>query len=148
MEEFVTRQKELLALERGAELEEAAQLLEGVALRDLCQRGLALHRLSVAGTRTGLYGRTLVTFTSSAEFPAHTITSGDIVGVRDKECGCSLSLFSLRCRGSRIKIGILGSMFPILILPGFVKHKYKMKRGNSVADWQCSAAYPGSHILF
>ncbi len=93
MEEFVTRQKELLALEREAELEEAAQLLEGVPLRDLCQRGLALHRLSVAGTRTGLYGRTLVTFTSSAEFPAHTITSGDIVGVRDKECGCSLSFF-------------------------------------------------------
>jgi hypothetical protein len=95
MEEFVTRQKELLALEREAELEEAAQLLEGVPLRDLCQRGLALHRLAVAGTRTGLYGRTLVTFTSSAEFPAHTITSGDIVGVRDKGTGCSCCICSL-----------------------------------------------------
>ena len=95
MEEFVSRQKELLALEREAELEEAAQLLEGVPLRELCQRGLALQRLSIAATRTGLYGRTLVTFTSVSEFPAHTITSGDIVGVRDKGLGSSFSSYTV-----------------------------------------------------
>ena len=84
MEKFVTRQKELLALEREAEVEEAALLLERVPLRDLCQRGLALQRLAVASVRTGLYGRTLVTFASGTELPAHTITSGDIVGIREQ----------------------------------------------------------------
>jgi hypothetical protein len=85
MEQFVARQKALLALEREAELAEAAQLLERVPLRELCQRGLALARLCVAGARTGLYGRTLVTFAAGAtELPAHTITSGDIVGLREQ----------------------------------------------------------------
>jgi DNA polymerase alpha-associated DNA helicase A len=86
MEQFVARQKALLALEREAELAEAALLLERVPLRELCQRGLALQRLAVAGMRTGLYGRTLVTFVAGgAELPAHTITSGDIVGLREQE---------------------------------------------------------------
>jgi hypothetical protein len=84
MEAFVARQKELLGFEREAELAEAAQLLEGVPLRDLCQRGVALQRLRAVAIRTGLYGRTLVTFASGSEFPAHTITSGDIVGLREQ----------------------------------------------------------------
>lgn len=80
----MARQKELLALEREAELAEAAQLLEGVPLRELCQRGVALQRLTVAACRTGLYGRTLVTFAGGSDLPAHTMTSGDIVGIREQ----------------------------------------------------------------
>ena len=83
MEEFVRKQKELLALEREAELEQTAQLLEGLPLRDLCQRGVGLQKLWISGSKTGLYGRTIITLCqrNSAEFPAHNITSGDIVGV-------------------------------------------------------------------
>ena len=35
------------------------------------------------GQRTGLYGRTVVSLVqrNAAEFPAHKITSGDIVGI-------------------------------------------------------------------
>jgi len=79
----VGQQKELLGLEREAELQQTAELLQGLPVRALCLRGLALQKLWVSGSKTGLYGRTIVSLVqrNSAEFPAHSITSGDIVGV-------------------------------------------------------------------
>ena len=77
------RQQALLALEREAEVAETAALLQGLPLRQLCQRGAALQKLFISGSRTGLYGRTILSFTqrSSVEFQAHNLSSGDIVGV-------------------------------------------------------------------
>ena len=58
------------------------------SLRSLCQAGLALQRLVIEGSTTGLYGRTVVTFGPSApstELASHSIGPGDIVGVRGLE---------------------------------------------------------------
>merc|ERR1719228_2010832 len=88
MDKFVTEQRNLLALEREAEVEEANTLQSQTSLKELCQKGVALQKLLVGGQVTGLYGRTVVTFTSrlvGQELPAHSLTSGDIVGIRGTE---------------------------------------------------------------
>ena len=85
MEKFVADQKQLLSLERDAELEESRLLKANVSLRDLCQKGVAIQRLVVGGQATGLYGRlvlTLVNRVNNQDLAAHTITSGDIVELR------------------------------------------------------------------
>ena len=85
MEKFVADQKQLLSLERDAELEESRLLKANVSLRDLCQKGVAIQRLVVGGQATGLYGRLVLTMVSRVhkqELAAHTITSGDIVELR------------------------------------------------------------------
>ena len=85
MEKFVADQKQLLSLERDAELEESRLLKANVSLRDLCQKGVAIQRLVVGGQATGLYGRlvlTLVSRVNNQDLAAHTITSGDIVELR------------------------------------------------------------------
>eukprot|EP00088_Acartia_fossae_P006397 TRINITY_DN12950_c0_g1_i6.p1 TRINITY_DN12950_c0_g1~~TRINITY_DN12950_c0_g1_i6.p1 ORF type:complete len:989 (-),score=212.71 TRINITY_DN12950_c0_g1_i6:60-3026(-) len=83
MDKFAERQKELLQMEREAELEESAALLQGLPLRVLCQRGLALQKLWLGSQKTGLYGRTVISLINrnSVEFPAHKLSSGDIVGL-------------------------------------------------------------------
>ena len=61
------------------------------SLRSLCQAGLALQRLVIEGSSTGLYGRTVITFAASApatELASHSIGPGDIVGVRGLEQKC------------------------------------------------------------
>ena len=86
MEKFVAEQKELLSLERDAEVEEARLLRSSVSLRELCEAGVAVQRLVVGGQATGLYGRLVVTLVSrgqhGADLAAHNITSGDIVELR------------------------------------------------------------------
>ena len=86
MEKFVAEQKELLSLERDAEVEEARLLRSNVSLRELCEAGVAVQRLVVGGQATGLYGRLVVTLVSrgqhGADLAAHNITSGDIVELR------------------------------------------------------------------
>ena len=67
---------------------QAHQLHGNASLRSLCQAGLALQRLVIEGSSTGLYGRTVVTFGPSApstELASHSIGPGDIVGVRGLE---------------------------------------------------------------
>ena len=81
----MTDQKQLLSLERDAELEESRLLKANVSLRDLCQKGVAIQRLVVGGQATGLYGRLVLTLVSrvhNQELAAHTLTSGDIVELR------------------------------------------------------------------
>ena len=67
---------------------QAHQLHGNASLRSLCQAGLALQRLVIEGSSTGLYGRTVVTFapgSPSTELASHSIGPGDIVGVRGLE---------------------------------------------------------------
>jgi len=88
LDSFVAEQLKLLGLEREAEIAEAHQLHGNAILRSLCQAGLALQRLVIEGSSTGLYGRTVVTFAPGApstELASHSIGPGDIVGVRGLE---------------------------------------------------------------
>ncbi|XP_004441185.1 PREDICTED: DNA-binding protein SMUBP-2 [Ceratotherium simum simum] len=88
VESFVTRQLDLLELERDAEVEERRSWQENISLKELQSRGVCLLKLQVSSQRTGLYGRLLVTFeprrcASSAVLPSNSFTSGDIVGLYD-----------------------------------------------------------------
>jgi len=88
MDSFISEQRRLLALEREAEVEEANILQSNTSIKELCQKGVAVQKVVVGGQVTGLYGRTVITFTSRVigqELPAHSLTSGDIVGVRGAE---------------------------------------------------------------
>nr|XP_020739711.1 DNA-binding protein SMUBP-2 [Odocoileus virginianus texanus] len=89
VESFVTKQLELLELERDAEVEERRSWQENVSLKELQSRGVCLLKLQVSSQRTGLYGRLLVTFeprryVSAAVLPSNSFTSGDIVGLYDE----------------------------------------------------------------
>lgn len=81
VESFVTKQLDLLELERDAEVEERRSWQENISLKELQSRGVCLLKLQVSGQRTGLYGRLLVTFEprrcgSVAALPSNSFTSG------------------------------------------------------------------------
>uniref|UniRef100_A0A8C6FZD0 DNA-binding protein SMUBP-2 n=1 Tax=Moschus moschiferus TaxID=68415 RepID=A0A8C6FZD0_MOSMO len=89
VESFVTKQLELLELERDAEVAERRSWQENVSLKELQSRGVCLLKLQVSSQRTGLYGRLLITFEprrcmSAAVLPSNSFTSGDIVGLYDE----------------------------------------------------------------
>uniref|UniRef100_A0A667HTP7 Immunoglobulin mu DNA binding protein 2 n=1 Tax=Lynx canadensis TaxID=61383 RepID=A0A667HTP7_LYNCA len=89
VESFVSKQLDLLELERDAEVEERRSWQENISLKELQSRGVCLLKLQVSSQRTGLYGRLLVTFeprrcTSATALPSNSFTSGDIVGLYDE----------------------------------------------------------------
>ncbi|KAF6103715.1 immunoglobulin mu DNA binding protein 2 [Phyllostomus discolor] len=86
VESFVTKQLDLLELEREAEVEERRAWQEGVSLKELQSRGVCLVKLQLSSQRTGLYGQLLVTLeprrgTSAGVLPSSSLSSGDIVGL-------------------------------------------------------------------
>ncbi|XP_047374036.1 DNA-binding protein SMUBP-2 isoform X2 [Sciurus carolinensis] len=88
VESFVTKQLDLLELERDAEVKERRSWQESVSLKELQSRGVCLLKLQVSSQRTGLYGRLLVTLEprrcgSAGALPSNSFTSGDIVGLYD-----------------------------------------------------------------
>ncbi|XP_007171177.2 DNA-binding protein SMUBP-2 [Balaenoptera acutorostrata] len=90
VESFVTKQLDLLELERDAEVEERRSWQENVSLKELQSRGVCLLKLQVSSQRTGMYGRLLVTFEprrciSAAVLPSNSFTSGDIVGLYEED---------------------------------------------------------------
>uniref|UniRef100_A0A452SJ63 Immunoglobulin mu DNA binding protein 2 n=1 Tax=Ursus americanus TaxID=9643 RepID=A0A452SJ63_URSAM len=89
VESFVTKQLDLLELERDAEVEERRSWQESISPKELQSRGVCLLKLQVSSQRTGLYGRLLVTFeprrcASAPVLPSNSFTSGDIVGLYDE----------------------------------------------------------------
>ncbi|XP_045414205.1 DNA-binding protein SMUBP-2 isoform X1 [Lemur catta] len=101
VESFVTKQLDLLELERDAEVEERRSWQENISLKELQSRGVCLLKLQVSSQCTGLYGRLLVTFEprkcgSAAVLPSNSFTSGDIVG-----------LYDAASEGSQLATGIL-----------------------------------------
>ena len=83
MEEFVRKHKELLSLEREAEVEESKVAQETLGVKELERRGVRIAKLSVDSVKTGLYGRTLVKFhrshgkrDSAVPLPPHEISPG------------------------------------------------------------------------
>ncbi|XP_036991202.2 LOW QUALITY PROTEIN: DNA-binding protein SMUBP-2 [Artibeus jamaicensis] len=86
VESFVTKQLDLLELEREAEVEERRAWQEGVSLKELQSRGVCLLKLQLSSQRTGLYGQLLVTLeprrgASAGPLPSSSLSSGDIVGL-------------------------------------------------------------------
>uniref|UniRef100_A0A8C3YDP1 DNA-binding protein SMUBP-2 n=1 Tax=Catagonus wagneri TaxID=51154 RepID=A0A8C3YDP1_9CETA len=110
VESFVTKQLDLLELERGAEVEERRSWQENVSLKELQSRGVCLLKLQVSSQRTGLYGRLLVTFeprrcASAPVLPSNSFTSGDIVGLYDE--------------GSQLATGVLTRITQKLVTVAF-----------------------------
>jgi superfamily I DNA and/or RNA helicase len=81
---FVEKQKDLLELERQAQLECQAEYLTKLTKQQLQQRGVALLNLREASRRTGLAGKLLVEYVGGFEneLPAHhQIKVGDVVKI-------------------------------------------------------------------
>ncbi|XP_053123961.1 DNA-binding protein SMUBP-2 [Hemicordylus capensis] len=106
VQDFVSRQVELLKEEREAEISEARAWQESISLKELQRRGVCLLKLEVASQRTGLYGRLLVTFQprkhgSEAELPCSSFGPGDIVG-----------LYETASQGDQLSTGIVTRITP------------------------------------
>nr|XP_054294554.1 DNA-binding protein SMUBP-2 [Pongo pygmaeus] len=113
VESFVTKQLDLLELERDAEVEERRSWQENISPKELQSRGVCLLKLQVSSQRTGLYGRLLVTFEprrcgSAAALPSNSFTSGDIVG-----------LYDAANEGSQLATGILTRVTPKSVTVAF-----------------------------
>ena len=61
--EFTTKMKDLLQIEREAEIEETANILSLYSFRELEKRNLAITKLFVKHVATGVYGRVLLHLT-------------------------------------------------------------------------------------
>ncbi|XP_054826082.1 DNA-binding protein SMUBP-2 [Eublepharis macularius] len=107
VQDFVSRQLELLQEEREAEISEARAWQENTSLKELQRRGVCLLKLEIASQRTGLYGRLLVTFqprkhvSELAELPCNSFGPGDIVG-----------LYEMAGQGDQLATGIVTRMAP------------------------------------
>ena len=80
-ESFAEAQEKLLALERDAETAQSEDRLQSGAanIKDLVRRGVAVRKLVVNEWKTGLYGKTLVTFgpwMKGIEVPANSLANG------------------------------------------------------------------------
>lgn len=78
IEDFVSCQLDLVNLERDAEVSESRKMHDSVPAKQLQEKGICLLNLTLQGIRSGLYGRTLVTFTNKMgkDLPATDLSSG------------------------------------------------------------------------
>ena len=60
VETFVTKMDELMGIERQAEMDETANLLERFTFKELERRNLAVAKLYIKEVSTGIYGRVIV----------------------------------------------------------------------------------------
>ena len=79
--QFVFKTISLLNLERKAEIEETRTLQENISPKELQKRGVCLLKLRIRARRTGLYGRSLLTFEinkpgTDGKLPSHSLTPG------------------------------------------------------------------------
>ncbi|XP_054164493.1 DNA-binding protein SMUBP-2-like [Oppia nitens] len=84
VDQFVSHHLKLIDLDHNEEINQNKSYQQKLSLIDLQNRGICLIKLCKQSLRTGLYGRTVVTFGpmwSSQELPSNTISNGDIVGV-------------------------------------------------------------------
>lgn len=88
-DKFCALQRELLDIEHEAELAESTELLENESPQDLQNRGICILGLIVSNISSGLYGKSIVTFShhlgysrkhQGVALPQTSISSGDIVG--------------------------------------------------------------------
>jgi kynureninase len=83
IERFAATMLELLQLERDAEVEETAELLQKYSFKELEKRSLAITKLFVRHVSTGVYGRVLVHLHRRTENQTklRVFSPGDIVGM-------------------------------------------------------------------
>lgn len=75
---FASKTLDLLGLERQEELNQSRSLRELKNCKTLEKLGLCLSKLYITSCRSGLYGRTLLTFNKSNRqlLPANAFTTG------------------------------------------------------------------------
>lgn len=89
LEAFFDRQRQLLAQERQAEIDQTSLLLSNCSAKLLEKKGLALLGLGVVNVNIGLGGKSLVELErpsahhSSPLFPPHTFRPGDLARIDD-----------------------------------------------------------------
>lgn len=88
IEDFVIQQLGLLNLERDAEIAESRRLQENISAKQLQEKGVCILNLVVQGIRSGLYGRTIITFgckLAGKELPSSNLSSGNFSFVVQKQ---------------------------------------------------------------
>nr|CAB3255538.1 ZF(AN1/A20like)-2 zinc finger protein 2 [Phallusia mammillata] len=84
MDEFVAKQLELLAEEHDAEIQENKTENTGIPFAALKRKGLCIPKLRISSLKTGLYGRTVTSFSSKTAdklLSSNTFSSGDVVQI-------------------------------------------------------------------
>ncbi|MBK8979509.1 MAG: IGHMBP2 family helicase [Planctomycetes bacterium] len=84
LDAFVRHHRELLALERRAEIDEAKRMWDELDADELERRGVTLLRMTVVDHLVGLGGRPSLVLQRSrgGVLPSHRITAGDVVALR------------------------------------------------------------------
>jgi ATP-dependent RNA/DNA helicase IGHMBP2 len=82
--QWIAAQQKLLGMERDAQLEQAVQALTTESAQSLESKGVTILKLFVDDVKSGLFGRTIIVLKDvfGRELSSHSITSGDIVGIR------------------------------------------------------------------
>ncbi|KAL4229741.1 DNA-binding protein SMUBP-2 [Mactra antiquata] len=90
VEKFVAQTLALLEKEREEEIDSTRLLSEKLPSKELQRIGVCLLMLHIGNRRTGMFGRTVITFeTHHSVLPSHKITTGDIVGLNHTHDGKS-----------------------------------------------------------
>lgn len=78
VEEFVSKQRELLKLEQDEEVAERHQTYENKPIKELVKRGICVNRLQLDHQKTGLFGKHMVIFNLSCNenVTSHRLSPG------------------------------------------------------------------------
>ena len=78
MDKFCQRQKDLLHLEREAEISTSAENAQNLSAKRLTDCGIGIVKLRLDDVRSGFFGRKIIRFKrrNGHDLPAHRITSG------------------------------------------------------------------------
>lgn len=82
---FVTKQLDLIEIEKNAEIDESKSLLNNCSLQRLQLKGLCLLKLKIEQKFTGLYGRTILVLSSAVP--------GKIINTQYFSSGLEMFLF-------------------------------------------------------
>ena len=107
--QFLAHQRELLQLERQAEIAEGERLQTTRTDAELQARGICLLRLQVQDLEPGYGGRLHAVLRSSRglDLPAHKFTPGDLVAVRSNRDATPITTaVVVKCRSATITIAL------------------------------------------
>jgi ATP-dependent RNA/DNA helicase IGHMBP2 len=103
---WIEKKTLFIQLERQEDAEQTEQALSLLPMKDLESKGIALRSLVVEDTRTGLWGRQIMTLarSGSGELPSHRFSPGDIVCLRTKSSAQQSDKDAMSVRGLIYKI--------------------------------------------
>ena len=78
IEDFVSKQRELLKLEQNEEVAERHRIYENQSVKELVKRGVCVNRLQLDHQRTGLFGKHVIifNFNQNDQTKSHRLSSG------------------------------------------------------------------------